>query len=130
MEYDRMSVLTGQTDFSTETAIVEQAERRNMFVSLMGRGRVSEPGFGFLSTADRLRFDFGSKSGLGGLGISGGGNAVLKADQRIPCKGVSWEVIEQSLHQRLAHKLLEQRSSCFSLQRMSHNICSILTDLS
>ena len=74
-ERDRMSVLTGQTDFSTETAIVEQAERRNVFASVMGQDKVSEREFGFLSTGERLQFDFGSKFGLGGLGISDGGNA-------------------------------------------------------
>jgi len=99
-ERDRMSVLTGQTDFSTETVIVEQAERRNVFASVMGQDRASEREFGFLSTGERLRSDFGSKFGLGGLGISGGGNAVFKADQRIPCKGKSWECIQQSLRQR------------------------------
>lgn len=74
-ERDRMSVMTGQTDFSTETAIVEQAERRNLFTSVMEQDRVSEREFGFLSTGERLQFDFGSKFGLGGLGISDGGNA-------------------------------------------------------
>jgi len=59
---------------------------RNVFASVMGQDRVSEQEFGFLSTGERLRFDFGSKFGLGGLGISGGGKAVIIADQRIPCK--------------------------------------------
>lgn len=74
-ERDRMSVMTGQTDFSTETAIVEQAERRNVLASVTGQDRVNEREFGFLSTGERLQFDFGSKFGLGGLGISDGGNA-------------------------------------------------------
>jgi len=60
-----MSGLTGRTDFRTETAIVEQAERRNVFASVMGQDRVSGREFGFLSTGERLRFDFGSKFGLG-----------------------------------------------------------------
>jgi len=65
---DRMSVLTTQTDFSTETAIVESVEKRTMgLTTLDGPGKVPVQDFGMLGAA---QFDFGSKFSLGGLGIS------------------------------------------------------------
>ena len=65
---DRMSVLTTQTDISTETAIVERVEKRTMgLATLTAPGKVSDQDFGMLGPA---QFDFGSKFSLGGLGIS------------------------------------------------------------
>ena len=67
-ERDRMSVLTNQTDFSTETAIVERVEKHTMgLTTLAGPGKVSDQDFGMLGPG---QFDFGSKFSLGGLGIS------------------------------------------------------------
>lgn len=68
-ERDRMSVLTTQTDFSTETAIVATVEKRNL-----GLGTLAAPPseadreFGLLGTGPQLQFDFGSKFSLGGFG--------------------------------------------------------------
>ncbi|KDR75165.1 hypothetical protein GALMADRAFT_69760 [Galerina marginata CBS 339.88] len=70
-EKDRLSVLTTQTDFSTETAIVETAEKRNLGMSMLatpGNGPGNE--FGLLDAGQGLQFDFGSKFSLGGLGLS------------------------------------------------------------
>jgi hypothetical protein len=65
---DRMSVLTNQTDISTETAIVERVEKRTMgLTSLTAPAKASDQDFGMLGPA---QFDFGSKFSLGGLGIS------------------------------------------------------------
>ena len=65
---DRMSVLTTQTDISTESAIVERVEKRTIgLTALTVPGRVSDQDFGMLGAG---QFDFGSKFSLGGLGIS------------------------------------------------------------
>ena len=65
---DRMSVLTAQTDISTESAIVERVEKRTMgMTTLTAPGKASDQDFGMLGPG---QFDFGSKFSLGGLGIS------------------------------------------------------------
>ena len=65
---NRMSVLTTQTDISTETAIVERVEKRTMGLSTLTEpGKVSDQDLGVLGPA---QLDFGSKFSLGGLGIS------------------------------------------------------------
>lgn len=65
---DRMSVLTTQTDISTESAVVEIVEKRTMgLTTLTASGKASDQDFGMLGPA---QFDFGSKFSLGGLGIS------------------------------------------------------------
>ena len=67
-ERDRMSVLTTQTDISTETAIIERVEKRTMgLTALAGPGKVSDQEFGMLGPA---QFDFGSKFSLGGMDVS------------------------------------------------------------
>lgn len=69
---DRMSVLTTMTDMSTETAVVDRAERVAFAVgSLVSPSEAEEDReFGVAGTEDRLKFDFGSKFSLGGLGMS------------------------------------------------------------
>ncbi|KAG2016127.1 hypothetical protein CC2G_009328 [Coprinopsis cinerea AmutBmut pab1-1] len=70
---DRLSIMTGMTDISTETAIVTQAERVKVSVgsgSLTPIDSGPETEFGARPSSERLGFDFGSKFGLGGLGIS------------------------------------------------------------
>ena len=65
---DRMSVLTTQTDISTESAVIERVEKRTMgLTTLTAPGTASDQDFGMLGPA---QFDFGSKFSLGGLGIS------------------------------------------------------------
>ena len=65
---DRLSVLTTQTDMSTESAIVERVEKRTMgLTTLTAPATASDQDFGMLGPA---QFDFGSKFSLGGLGIS------------------------------------------------------------
>ena len=65
---DRMSVLTTQTDISTETAIVERVEKRTMgLTTLTAPGKAPDQDFGMLGPG---QFDLGSKFSLGGLGIS------------------------------------------------------------
>ena len=67
---DRMSVLTAQTDFSTETAVVEVVEKRTLGLSTLGRQSTGgDNEFGLLDVNHRLQFDFGSKFSLGGLGL-------------------------------------------------------------
>ena len=67
---DRMSVLTTQTDFSTETAVVEVVEKRTLGLSTLGRQSTGgDNEFGLLDVNHRLQFDFGSKFSLGGLGL-------------------------------------------------------------
>jgi hypothetical protein len=63
-EKDRLSVITTMTDFSAELATIERAEKLQM----TGLG-VEEKELGLLGPSQRLQFDFGSKFGLGGLGI-------------------------------------------------------------
>ena len=62
---DRMSVLTTQTDISTETAIVERVEKRTMGLTTLGKA--PDHDFGMLGPS---QFDFGSKFSLGGLDVS------------------------------------------------------------
>jgi hypothetical protein len=65
---DRMSVLTTQTDISTETAIVQRVEKRTMgLTTLTTPGKAADQDFGMLGAG---QFDFGSKFSLGDLGIS------------------------------------------------------------
>ena len=65
---DRMSVLTTQTDISTESAIVERVEKRTMgLATLTTPVKTVDQDFGMLGAG---QFDFGSKFSLGGLGIS------------------------------------------------------------
>ncbi|KAF8973078.1 hypothetical protein BDZ97DRAFT_1912661 [Flammula alnicola] len=67
---DRLSVLTTQTDFSTETAIVETAEKKTLGMSTLGGStKDGESEFGLFEPGHRLQFDFGSKFSLGGLGL-------------------------------------------------------------
>ncbi|PPQ98778.1 hypothetical protein CVT24_003336 [Panaeolus cyanescens] len=69
---DRLSVLTTQTDFSTETAIVQTVEKRNLgFTSLSPTMEedVQVKEFGLLESNQRLHFDFGSKFSIGGLAL-------------------------------------------------------------
>ena len=59
---DRMSVLTTQTDISTESAVVEIVEKRTMgLTTLTASGKASDQDFGMLGPA---QFDFGSKFSL------------------------------------------------------------------
>ena len=70
---DAASVLTGATDMSTETATVQVAEKWDI-----------EEEFGVIrapETASRLKFDFGSKFGLGGLGFD---NMDVEASDVMP----------------------------------------------
>ena len=61
-EIHRMSVLTTQTDISTETAIVERVEKCTMgLATLTAPGKVSNQDFGMLGPA---QFNFGSKFSL------------------------------------------------------------------
>lgn len=65
-ERDRISVMTAQTDFSTETAIIERAEKK-----ILGLEQPDKSGseFGLLNVGAGLKFDFGSNFGKGGLGF-------------------------------------------------------------
>ncbi|KAF5386200.1 hypothetical protein D9615_002280 [Tricholomella constricta] len=65
VDKDRMSVLTTMTDISTETAIIEHAEKKTLTgANVAGRKEVA-----LLDAGERLLFDFGSKFGRGlGLG--------------------------------------------------------------
>ncbi|KAF6763079.1 hypothetical protein DFP72DRAFT_1030227 [Ephemerocybe angulata] len=69
---DRMSIMTGMTDMSTDTAIVGHAERGSLAVaSLVSPCEADEDDeFGVLGSEDRLKFDFGSKFSIGGLGVT------------------------------------------------------------
>ncbi|KAH9485096.1 Septin ring organizing protein mid2 [Psilocybe cubensis] len=70
-ETNRLSVLTTQTDFSTETAIVDTAEKRNLGMTMLSASHpAGDNEFGLLGPSQRLQFDFGSKFSVGGLGIS------------------------------------------------------------
>lgn len=64
-EQNRLSVLTTQTDFSTETAIVETAEKKTLGLSTLGPSADKELG---LLDSPQLDMDFGSKFSLGGFG--------------------------------------------------------------
>ncbi|KAF8904433.1 hypothetical protein CPB84DRAFT_1745841 [Gymnopilus junonius] len=67
-EENRLSILTTQTDFSTETAIVETVEKRNLGMTMLGApGTEGDNEFGLLGPEQRLQFDLGSKFSLGGL---------------------------------------------------------------
>lgn len=71
MNNNRLSVLTSQTDFSIETAILETAEKRNLGMGILDApSKAGDNEFGLLDPSQRLQFDFGSKFSLGGLGIS------------------------------------------------------------
>lgn len=63
-EQNRLSVLTTQTDFSTETAIVETAEKKTLGLSTLGSKELG------LLDSPQLEMDFGSKFSLGGFGPS------------------------------------------------------------
>ncbi|KAG5645438.1 hypothetical protein DXG03_006262 [Asterophora parasitica] len=58
---DRMSVLTTMTDISTETAVIERAEKKMLTAANVVEGKE----FGVLHAGERLQFDFGSKFGRG-----------------------------------------------------------------
>ncbi|KAG5637515.1 hypothetical protein H0H81_004266 [Sphagnurus paluster] len=66
VEKDRMSVLTNMTDFSTETAVIERAEKKTLTAANIAQLKE----LGLLDSGERLQFDFGSKFGRG-LDISG-----------------------------------------------------------
>ncbi|TFK23955.1 hypothetical protein FA15DRAFT_620133 [Coprinopsis marcescibilis] len=67
---DRASIMTSMTDFSTETAVVTQAERANVSVgSLIANETIEESAQEQVDPNERLTFDFGIKFGHG-LGIS------------------------------------------------------------
>ncbi|KAF8160762.1 hypothetical protein B0H34DRAFT_697981 [Crassisporium funariophilum] len=63
---DRMSVLTTQTDFSTETAIVETVQKRTLGLKSLAGPEEESNDFGMLGPG---QFDFGSKFSLGGFGV-------------------------------------------------------------
>ncbi|RXW25072.1 hypothetical protein EST38_g810 [Candolleomyces aberdarensis] len=69
---DRMSIMTGMTDMSTDTAVVAHAERVTMAVGSLVSPREDEEDqeFGLLKAEDRFKFDFGSKFSLGHLGMN------------------------------------------------------------
>lgn len=70
-QQDRLSVLTSQTDFSVETAVVEVAEKRNLgLMALDSAIKEDEGEFGMVQSDSKLQFDFGSKFSLGDLGLS------------------------------------------------------------
>jgi hypothetical protein len=64
-EENRLSVLTTQTDFSTETAIVETAEKKTLGLYTLRPSADKELG---LLGSPQLEMDFGSKFSLGGFG--------------------------------------------------------------
>ncbi|KAF9478826.1 hypothetical protein BDN70DRAFT_986033 [Pholiota conissans] len=69
-QQDRLSVLTTQTDFSTETAIVEVVQKKNLgLTSLSGSTKEDDSEFGMLNPGHKLQFDFGSKFSIGGLSL-------------------------------------------------------------
>ncbi|KAJ3514121.1 hypothetical protein NLJ89_g2563 [Agrocybe chaxingu] len=68
-EKDRSSVLTTQTDFSTETAVVETAEKTVLGMATFSPPRADDKEFGLLAPNSGLQVDFGSRFGVGGLGI-------------------------------------------------------------
>ena len=71
---DRMSIMTGMTDMSTDTAIVAHAERGNVAIGSLVSPREADEDreFGLLGAGPDLKFDFGSKFSLGGLGLGNG----------------------------------------------------------
>ncbi|KAF5322477.1 hypothetical protein D9619_001548 [Psilocybe cf. subviscida] len=80
-ENNRMSVLTTQTDFSTEDAVVFTAHKKTMSLPTFREEHEDEQEFGLLDTSHRLQFDFGSKFSLGGgLGLSASDIQVDSAD--------------------------------------------------
>jgi len=82
-ERDRMSVLTSQTDFSTETAVVETVEKRLMGFSALAPPDDKGSEFGLYDPSQKLQFDFGSKFSLGGLNLEkASANAQNIADFR------------------------------------------------
>ncbi|KAF9456947.1 hypothetical protein BDZ94DRAFT_1274444 [Collybia nuda] len=64
-EKDRLSVVTTMTDLSAEMATIERARKLKVTGTSIG----GEREFGLVEPNQRLQFDFGSKFGLGGLGI-------------------------------------------------------------
>jgi hypothetical protein len=84
---DRMSVLTTQTDFSTETAVVEVVEKRRLGFSALERQSTGDDNeFGLLDVNNGLQFDFGSKFSLGGLGLPVT-EMDIRADASVESKG-------------------------------------------
>ena len=69
-EKDRMSVLTTQTDFSTDTAIVETAEKKILGLATLAPQIAVDKEFGLLGASPKLDMDFGSKFSLGGFGAT------------------------------------------------------------
>jgi hypothetical protein len=101
-QQDRLSVLTTQTDFSTETAVVEIVEKRNLGLTTLSSSiKEDDNEFGLLEPGHKLQFDFGSKFSIGGLGLprmsveeepvnrDARANLVLPASQ--PRKAASFE---------------------------------------
>ena len=74
---DRLSVLTTQTDISTETAIVERVKKRTMGLTTLGKP--PDHDFGMLGPS---QFDFGSRFSLGGLGVSASNVSDLSVSVR------------------------------------------------
>lgn len=80
-ENNRMSILTTQTDFSTEDAVVFTAHKKTMSLPTFREDNEDEKEFGLLDSGHRLQFDFGSKFSLGGgLGLSASDIQVDSAD--------------------------------------------------
>ena len=69
-ENDRMSVLTTQTDSSTDTATVETAEKRVLGLATLAPQSAVDKEFGLLGASPKLDMDFGSKFSLGGFGAT------------------------------------------------------------
>ncbi|KAF8070437.1 hypothetical protein FPV67DRAFT_1487386 [Lyophyllum atratum] len=58
---DTMSVMTTMTDISTETAVIERAEKKTLTAANVAEGKE----LGLLNPGERLQFDFGSRFGRG-----------------------------------------------------------------
>lgn len=69
-ERDGMSILTAETDISTEAATVERAGKFNIADGLPTPDSLSDKEFGMLTAGPNLELNFGSKFSLGGLGLS------------------------------------------------------------
>jgi hypothetical protein len=80
-----MSIMTGMTDMSTDTAVVAHAERVTMAVGSLVSPREDDEDqeFGLLKAEDRFKFDFGSKFDLGDLGMTQRNDDAMDAEDEV-----------------------------------------------
>lgn len=91
---DTGSILTMQTDCSTETAVVESEEERMARLASVTQQSTSEKEFGLLGPTPQLEMDFGSKFSLGGFGPS----AVEMESKRVDLKNNPKVIDDKLMH--------------------------------